>query len=120
MASTTAADTLNAITPFLAPLAATTISVSRASPADAAKIRTAMDGVTQGVMALAASESSAASKPIVARIEADACAVLTAAAMAPLPPPYNIILMVASGLLPSLISTVNTLLATRTTVPAVA
>ena len=119
MASTTAADTLSAIIPFLAPLAATAISLSRSSPDTAAKIQTAMTGVTTGVQALADSETAAQSQPIVQRIEADGMAVLTAAAGMPLPFPYNIILMIASGMLPTLISSVNMLMAHKVTVPAV-
>jgi hypothetical protein len=116
--ATTAADTIATIIPFLKPLASTVITLSRSSPETAAKVNEAMVQVTAGVSALAVSQTATQSKPIVERIEAGACAVLQAAAMAPLPPPYGVILMVASGLLPSLFSTVNTLLATLTTVPA--
>jgi hypothetical protein len=118
--ATTAADTLAAALPFLEPLAATTISLSRASPADTAKIQAAMTGVQSGITALAASDTAAQSKPIVDRIEQDACAVLTAAAGLPLPAPYNVILMVASSMLPALMSSVNLLLQHRVTVPTAA
>jgi hypothetical protein len=120
MAGTTAADTIGAIVPFLAPVAATVVSLSRSSPETAAKVQTAMAGVTTGIQALAASDTAAASKPIVARIEQDAQAVLLAAAAAPLPFPYSLILQIASSMLPALMSSVNLLLQHRVTVPAAA
>ena len=116
--ATTAADTIRAVVPFLQPLATTVVTLSRTSPETAAKVQTAMEGVTTGITALADSETAAQSQPIVARIEADAQAVLAAAAALPLPPPYGTILLIASSLLPAVFSSVNLLMVHRVTVTA--
>ncbi len=118
MAPTTLADTVSSLLPFLKPLAAAVTTSTHTTPEMAQKVQTAMDGVQQGVVALAASETAAHSQPIVQRVEADAMSVLTVAAMMPLPPPANIILMVAATLMPAVFSGVNLLLAHKTTVPA--
>jgi hypothetical protein len=114
---TTIADTVATVIPLLQPLAGVAMKLSRTNPDTVAKVQTAMDGVQAGVAALAASETTVQSKPIVDRILADGMAVLQVAATLPLPPPYNVILMVASGLLPSVISAVDMLMQTHTTVP---
>ena len=120
MATTTLADLLGGIVPFLAPLASTTIAVSRSSPQTAATVQAALTGVQSGIQALAQSDTAANSQPIVQRIEVDAMAVLSAAAAAPLPFPYSLILMIASGMLPTLISSVNLLLQHKVNVSALA
>ncbi len=120
MAGTTLADTVSSLVPFLKPLAAAVTTSTNATPETVQRVQTALAGVTDGIGALAASETAVQSKPIVARVEADALAVLNVAAMMPLPPPANIILMVAATLLPAVFSGVNLLLAHKTTVPAAA
>jgi hypothetical protein len=117
---TTAADTIATIIPYLKPLTGAVLTLSRTNPETATKVQGAMDGVQSGVVALAASETAQQSAPIVQRIEADAQAVLSVAAGLPMPFPFNIILMVASSLLPAVIGAVNVLMATRVTVPATA
>lgn len=114
------ANTVSTIIPFLKPLANVAMGLTRTDPETQAKVQGAMDGVQQSVAALAQSETAAESQPLVQRILADAEAVIQVAAGLPLPPPFNIILMVAASLLPTLIGAANTLTATRTTVPAVA
>lgn len=116
--ATTLADTLETIVPFLQPLATAAIGVSRSSPQTAATVQAAMTSVQDGLTALAASQTAAQSKPLVERIEAGGMAVLNAAASAPLPFPYSMILMIASGMLPTLISSVNLLLAHKVDVTA--
>ena len=118
MPAQTLANTVSALIPFLQPLATTVVTLSRTSPDTAAKVQTAMEGVTTGITALADSETAAQSQPIVARIEADAQAVLAAAAVMPLPPPYGIILQIAASLLPAVFSSVNLLMVHRVTVTA--
>jgi hypothetical protein len=115
-----AANTIGVAIPYLSALATTVEGLSRTDPATQQKVAVAMQGVQVGVQALAQSETAAQSQPIVDRIEADGMAVLQAAAGLPLPPPYNIVLMLASSLLPAVIQSVNLLLAHRVTVPAVA
>jgi hypothetical protein len=115
--STTVADTVASVIPLLQPLAGVAMQLSRTDPETVARVQTAMNGVQAGVVALAASETAVQSKPIVDRILSDGMAVLQVAATLPLPPPYNIILMVASSLLPSVISAVDMLMKTHTTVP---
>ena len=115
-----AANTIAVAIPYLSALANTVMGLSHTPPETAAKVSAAMDGVKTGVAALAVSETAAQSQPIVDRIEADGMAVLTAAAGMPLPFPYNMILMLASSLLPAVISSVNMLMANHVTVPAVA
>jgi len=117
---TTLADTISSLVPFLKPLATAVTTSTHATPETVQRVQTAMDGVQQGVVALAASETAVRSQPIVARIEADAQAVVGVAAMMPLPFPYSLILMVVSGLLPAVFSSVNLLLANHATVPAAA
>ncbi len=115
---TTLADTISSLVPFLKPLATAVTTSAQATPETVQRVQTALAGVTDGIGALAASETAVASKPILDRISADAQAVLNVAAMMPLPPPANIILMVAATLLPAVFSGVNLLLAHRVTVPA--
>lgn len=115
-----AANTIAVAIPYLSAITAAVTNLSHTPPNVAANIQTAMSGVQTGVAALAASETAAQSMPIVQRIEADGMAVLSAAAGLPLPSPYNFLLMIASSLLPAVISSVNTLMASHITVPAVA
>jgi hypothetical protein len=115
--ATTAADTIATVIPFLEPIAIQVMKLTRTDPATTATVNDAMAGVQQGVVALAASETASQSKPIVQRIESDAMAVLTVAAGLPLPPPFNVILMVASSLLPAVIGAVNLLMVSHVTVP---
>jgi hypothetical protein len=117
---TTAADTIATIIPYLKPLTGAVLTLSRTNPETATKVQAAMDGVQSGVVALAASETSAQSQPIVQRIEQDALAVLGVASGLPLPPPFSTIAMVAGFLLPSLFGAVNLLIATKTTIPVAA
>jgi hypothetical protein len=114
----TAANTISVVLPFLSSLTGAVTTATHTPPAVADKIQASLAGVQQGVAALAASETAVQSQPIMARIAADAQAVLTVAAGLPLPPPFNIILMIASSLLPSVVSAVNLLIATKTTVPS--
>jgi hypothetical protein len=114
----TAANTIAVAIPYLSAITAAVTNLSHTPPGVTTKIQTAMDSVQQGVAALAASETAVQSKPIVDRIAADAQAVLTVAAALPLPFPVNIILMVASSLLPTVLSAVNLLMANHATVPA--
>lgn len=116
----TAANTVAVTLPYLSAITAAVTNLSHTPPDVAAKIQTAMSGVQQGVAALAASETAVQSKPIVDRIAADAQSVLAVAAGMPLPFPVNIILMIASSLLPTVISAVNLLMANHATVPAAA
>jgi hypothetical protein len=116
--ATTLADTIDSITPFLAPVAAAAISVSRSSPDTAAKVTAAMQGVTTGIQALAASDTAAQSQPIVNRIETDALVVITAVPVGALPFPYSILATIAQGMLPTLISSVNLLLQHKVSVTA--
>ena len=101
------ADTLSGILPSLGPLAGAIETQTRASPDTIAKVKMAMDGVTSGIVAIGSAESVSAAMPTVQRVEADVSAVLQAAATLPLPPPYNIILLIASGLAPSIFAAVN-------------
>lgn len=117
MTPATAANTIATIIPYLKPLASIVLTQTRADAATTERVQNALDGVHDGISALAQSETAAESQPIVQRILVDAQAVLQVAATMPLPPPFNVILMVASGLLPSLIGAVQMLLATNTTVP---
>ena len=117
---TTLADTISSLLPFLKPLATAVTNSTNATPETVARVQTALAGVQDGIGALALSETAVRSQPIVQRVEADAMSVLTVAAMMPLPPPANIILMVAATLLPAVFSGVNLLLAHKTTVPAAA
>jgi hypothetical protein len=110
MASTTLADTLNGLVPLLDPLAATVISVSRASPATAATVQSSLATVKGGIADLAASETAAASKPLVDQIKAAVFSILNTAASASLPFPANIILMLLAGTAPLAFNTVETLL----------
>jgi hypothetical protein len=113
----TAANTIATILPYLSAITSA-VAHSTHTPADVtSKIMTAMDDVRSGVSALASSETTANSEPIVDRIEADAQAVLQVAASVPLPPPFHIILMVASSLMPTVVGAVKLLMATHTTVP---
>lgn len=114
----TAANTVAAALPYLQAVTAAVTNLSHTPPDVAAKIQTAMSSVQQGVAALATSETAVQSKPIVDRIAADAQAVLAVAASLPLPFPVNVILMVASSLLPTVLSAVNLLMQQRVTVPA--
>lgn len=114
----TAANTIAATIPYLSAITAAVTNFSRTTPAVANQIQSAMAGVQQGVQALADSETAVQSKPIVDRIGADAQAVLSVAASLPLPPPFNIILMVASSLVPTVLSGVHLLIANRATVTA--
>ena len=123
MATTTLADTLATLQPFLAPLAQTAITLSRASPADATKIQTALTGVNSGLADLAASDTAAQSKPIVQRFETDALTIVNAVPADVWPFPYNIVVQIAKGMLPALMSSVTLLLQHKvdvTALPAVA
>jgi hypothetical protein len=102
------ADTLSGILPSLGPLAGAIETQTRASPDTIAKVKLAMDGVTSGIAAIGSAESISAAMPTVQRVETDITAVLQAAATLPLPPPYNIILLIASGLAPTIFAAVNT------------
>lgn len=114
----TAANTIATILPFLSSLVNVIATETKTTPAVAVQIQTALSGVQQGVQALAISETAVESKPIVARIAADAQAVLAVASSFPLPPPFNIILMIVSSLLPTVISAVELLMANHVTVAA--
>lgn len=120
MAERTAADTIATIIPYLQPLVDTIEGLARTPTDVKEKVKTAMDGVQSGVRALADSETASQSRPILERIEADAQAVLVAAAGFPLPFPFGVILMVASTLLPSVFSAVNLLMQHHVDVPATA
>jgi hypothetical protein len=115
-----AANTIATVLPFLAALTQSVTTATKTPPDVAAKIQASLSGVQQGVAALAASETAVESQPIVERIEADAQAVLSVAASLPLPSPYNVILMIASSLLPSVVSAVNLLMVHHVAVPATA
>jgi hypothetical protein len=118
MASTTLADTLNGLVPLLDPLAATIISVSRASPQTTATVQTSLATVKGGIADLAASETAAASKPLVDQIKTAVFSILNTAASASLPFPANIILMLLAGTVPLAFNTVETLLAHKIDVTA--
>lgn len=107
---TTAADTITAVLPYLSAIAT---EVSKTHP----QALTALNGVKANVAALAESTTAVNSRPIVHSIVIFARSILAIAAGVPLPPPYNVILMIASSLLPSVVSAVETLLDYRTTVP---
>lgn len=118
--STTAADTIASVVPFLQALGTEIMTIAHTDPATVAKVQAAMTGVQQGITALATSDTAAQSQPIVQRIQADATAVLSVAASLPLPPPYGTILMIVSSLLSSVLGVVNSLMAARVTVPVAA
>lgn len=113
-----AANLIATVIPFLSSITGAVASATHTPPDVAAEIQAAFSGVRDGVAALAASETAVESQPIVERIEADAQAVLTVAAGLPLPAPFNIVLMIASSLLPTVISAVNLLMVHHVAVPA--
>jgi hypothetical protein len=115
---TTAADTIAVAIPLLQRLAAGALAAPGTPPATAAAIKTALATVQTGVSALAESTTAAESTPIVDIIESSGKALLATAAGLPLPFPFNIILMAAAALLPSVIATVKLLMAHKITVPA--
>jgi hypothetical protein len=108
--ATTLADTLSGLVPLLDPLAATIISVSRASPTTAATVQSSLATVKGGIADLAASQTAAVSKPLVDQIKAAVISILNTAAGASLPFPANIIFMLLAGAAPIAFNTVETLL----------
>lgn len=103
------AATVTAIVPYLDQLASAIETHVQATPDTKAAVAVALDGVKQGITALAASDNAASSMDLMGRIEEDAQAILGVAAGLPLPFPYSMILLVVSSLMPAIISGVNML-----------
>jgi hypothetical protein len=106
-----AAQILSGLLPTLQPLAAEIEAATRSSPQTTAQVQAAMNGVQQGLTALASADSASSAQPIIQRIESDVEAVLTVGASIQLPGVAGAALRIAMIAVPTAFMIVNMIMA---------